>query len=92
MQKIVILKKNILTLVDLKKKTDFNAKISKIESKIPSTNGIPTNAKLTGVENKTPKIYNSVKKQVMMQIYQKLKRNLLIMIMIHILLLQNLIS
>ena len=74
------------------KKTDVNAKIAKIESKIPSTNGIPTNAKLTGVENKIPKIYNSVKKQVMMQIYQKLKRNLLIMIIIHILLLQNLIS
>ena len=63
-----------------------------MESKIPSTNGIPTNAKLTGVENKIPNIYNSVKKQGMMQIYQKLKRNLLIMIIIHILLLQNLIS
>ena len=63
-----------------------------MESKIPSTNGIPTKSKLTGVENKIPNIYNSVKKQVMMQIYQKLKRNLLIIIIIHILLLQNLIN
>ena len=63
-----------------------------MESKIPSTNDIPTNAKLTGVENKIPNIYNSVKKQVMMQIYQKLKRKLLIIIIIHILLLQNLIN
>ena len=51
-----------MTLVDLKKKTDFNAKITKIEIKIPSINGLPPNAELTAVANKVPNIFHSVKK------------------------------
>ena len=38
----------------LVKKTDYNAKITKIESTIPSITGLATNSALTGVENKIP--------------------------------------
>ena len=33
------------------KKTGFNAKIPKIENKIPSTNGLVTTAAMTAIEN-----------------------------------------
>ena len=35
-----------------KNKTDYNAKISEIESKIPSVSGLVTISALTAVENK----------------------------------------
>ena len=38
----------------LVKKIDLNAKITEIESKIPSINGLATNSALTTVENKIP--------------------------------------
>ena len=44
------------------KKTDYNAKITEIESKIPSISGLATSAALTAVENKIPDIGNLVKK------------------------------
>ena len=44
--------KNHLILVDLLKKTDYNAKITEIESKILSITSLATNAVLTAVENK----------------------------------------
>ena len=47
---------------DLVKKTDCNAKITKIEGKIPSISGLATNAALTAVENKIPNISSLVKK------------------------------
>ena len=75
----------------LVKKTDYNAKITRIEGKIPSISGLATNAALTAVENKIPNISNSVKKQIMTQKLLKLKRNLLIVITINILQLQSLI-
>ena len=46
--------KKSLILVILLKKTDFNAKISEIENKIPDING------LTAVENKIPQVSNLV--------------------------------
>ena len=39
-------------LVVLLKKTDYNAKITEIERKIPSISGLATNVALTAVENK----------------------------------------
>ena len=33
------------------KKTDFNAKVTEIEGKIPSISGLATNSALTAVEN-----------------------------------------
>ena len=37
-------------------KTDYNAQITEIEGKIPSTSGLSINAALTTVENKIPNI------------------------------------
>ena len=45
------------------KKTDFNAKISEVESKIPSISGLTTSSALTAVENKIPDVISLVKKK-----------------------------
>ena len=44
------------------KKTDFNAKVSEIEDKIPSISGLATNSALTAVENKIPDVSSLVKR------------------------------
>ena len=44
------------------KKTDFNAKITEVESKISSITGLATNSALTAVENKIPGVSSLVKK------------------------------
>ena len=44
------------------KKTDFNAKITEIEGKIPSISSLATNSPLTAVENKIPNVSSLVKK------------------------------
>ena len=49
-------------LVTWLKKTDFNAKVTEIEGKIPSISGLATNLSLTAVENKIPDISSLVKK------------------------------
>ena len=46
----------------LVKKSDYNAKITEIEGKIPSIGGLATHATLTTAENKIPNISSSVKK------------------------------
>ena len=46
----------------LLKKTDYNARISVIESKIPSICGLGTNSALTTVENKIPDVGSLLKK------------------------------
>ena len=43
-------------------KTDFNAKVTEIEGKIPSISGLATNSELTAVENKVPDVNSLVKK------------------------------
>ena len=48
---------------DLVKKTNYNAKITEIEGKIPSISGLATNAALTTVEYKIPNISSLVKKK-----------------------------
>ena len=52
---------------ELVKKTDYNAKITVIEGKIPSISGLTTNAALTAIksdlENKIPNISSLVKKK-----------------------------
>ena len=67
--------------MDLVKKTDYNAKITEIESKISSISSLAANFALTAVENKIPDVSSLVKK----------KKKKMIMIMINILQLQNLI-
>ena len=44
----------------LVKKADYNAKTSKIESKIPGISGLATKSALTAVENKIPKVSSLV--------------------------------
>ena len=68
-------------LVDLLKKTDYNAKSTEIEGKIPSISGLATNFALITVENKIPDISNLVKKkqqQILMQKYQTSNLNILL--------------
>ena len=72
----------------LLKKTDFSSKITEIEGKILSISGLATNSALTAVENNIPNVSNLFKKQTITQKLVKLKRELLIIIMINILLLQ----
>ena len=48
--------------MDLLKKSDYNAKISEIESKIPSISGLATMSASIAVENKIPNVSNLVKK------------------------------
>ena len=44
-------------------KTDFNAKVTEIEGKIPSISGLATNSELIAVENKIPDVNSLVKKK-----------------------------
>ena len=46
---------------ELVEKLDYNAKITRIENKIPSVSGLTTNAALTTTENKIPNISSLVK-------------------------------
>ena len=66
--------KNYLTLVDLIKQKTYDIKIAKIDSKIPIFSGLATNYTLTAVENRIPDVSSLVKKQIMIQKYQTLKR------------------
>ena len=55
--------KNIPGTIGLvKKKTDLNAKITELQSKIPIITGLATNSALTAIENKIPDVNNLVKK------------------------------
>ena len=58
----------------LKKKSDYNVKISEIKSKIPTINGLATSSALTAVKNKIPDVSNLVKKRSIMQKLVKLKQ------------------
>ena len=73
--------------------TDFvkKTKLTGVENKIPDVSSSATKTALTAVENKIPSVSNLVKKQTMTQKLVSLKRNLLIIIMTNILLLQSLI-
>ena len=84
------LEKKITDTSDLVKKTGYSSKVSEIENKISSISGLLTTPALTAVENKISDVSNLVKK---IDYDTKIsKRNLLIIVMINILLLQNLLS
>ena len=73
--------------------TDFvkKAKLTELENKIPDINNLATKTALTAVENKISSVSNLVKKQTIILKLQKLKINLIIIIMTNILKLQSLI-
>ena len=83
------LEKKIPDTSELVKKTDYNAKVSETESTIPCISGLTTNSAMTAVENKIPNIISLVKKQIITQKLVNLKKNLLVINMMNILLLQN---
>ena len=56
------LERKIPETSELVKKTDYNTKITEMESKISSISGLATNSELTAVENKMPNVSNLVKK------------------------------
>ena len=76
----------------LVKKTHYITKITDIEDKIPDVTNLATKTALNTVENKIPNVSNLVKKQIMTLKLQKLKINLIIIIMINILTLKSLIN
>ena len=66
-------------------------KITEIDGKIPDISNLATKTALTAIENKLPSVSNVVKKHIIILKLQKLKINLIIIIMINMLLLQSLI-
>ena len=73
--------------------TDFvkQAKLTELENKVPDVSNLATKVALTATENKIPSVSNLVNKADITLKLQKLKTNLIIIIMINILLLQSLI-
>ena len=79
----------------LVKKTEYDSKISETEGKIPDVTNLATKTTLTTVENKIPDVSSLVKKtdyDRKTEKLQKLKINLIIIIMINILILRSLIN
>ena len=73
-------------------KTDYSTKITEIEGKIPHVTNLATKTALITVKNKIPDVSSLVKKQIMTLKLQKLKINLIIIIMKNILILKSLIN
>ena len=76
-------RKKITNVTDFVKK----AKLTELENKIPHVSSLATKTALTTIENKIPSVSNLVKKkQTFTQKLQKLKINLIIIIMTNTLL------
>ena len=81
--------KKIPNMTDLVKKT----KLTELENKIPDIINLATKTALTAVENKIPRVSDLVKKKQTITLkLQKLKINLIIIIMTNILILKSLIN
>ena len=76
----------------LVKKPDYNTNIAEIDGKIPDISKLATKTALTTAENKVPDLVILLIKQVIILKLQKLKRNLLTVIMTNILQLHSLIN
>ena len=68
-KKVIHGDKKYLILGDLLIKTDYNTKLTEIESKMPSIIGLVSTFPLITVENKISDVSNLVKKQINMQKY-----------------------
>ena len=84
-------KRKFLIQAVLLKKTDYNTNITEIEGKIPDVSSLATKTALTTVEIKYLMIAVQLRKRIKTLKLQKLKINLIILIMINILQLQSLI-
>ena len=60
--------------------TSLNAKTNEVKGEIPGITNLATTAVFTTVENEIPNFSYLVKKQIMMQIYQKWKKNILVLL------------
>ena len=76
---------------NLVKKSDCGAKVSGIESKIPSISGLVTTSALTTVKNKIPSVSSLVRKTDYDTKISELGKNLQKITVINMLLLHNLI-
>ena len=72
----------------LVKKTDYHTKMTELENKISDVNDLATKTALTAVENKIPNVSNLLNKTDYNLKLQKLKINLIIIIMTNILILK----
>ena len=74
--------------------TDFVkiAKLTELENEIPDVSNLATKTALTTVENEIPDVSFVVKKHIITLKLQKLKMNLIIIIMTNILLIKSLIN
>ena len=88
--KIKSISDKIADISNLATKSNLNTKINEVKNEIPSITGLATTSALAAVKNKIPSISNLVKKIDYYKKLLKLKKNLMIIIMINILLLQNL--
>ena len=86
------MKKNTNWKKILKNLIDYNNKITDIEDKIPDVSDLATKTALTTVENEIPDVSFVVKKHIITLKLQKLKMNLIIIIMTNILLIKSLIN
>ena len=64
------------------RKTDYDAKTDEIKNKIPNITRLTTTTELNDVENKIPNVSILVKKQIMTQKYQALKKDILLILVI----------
>ena len=55
--------KKVTDVSNLVKKTDFNAKITEVEGRIPNITGLATSSALTAIEGKIPDVSSLVKKE-----------------------------
>ena len=83
----LVTKVNNIDTSDFAIKNNYNTKITELENKIPDISNLATKPALTAIENKMPNVSNLVKKQTIILKLQKLKINLMIIIMINILIL-----
>ena len=79
--KIAELENKIPDNSGLVKKTDYNTKITELENKIPDINNLATKTLVNKVKNRISSISNLVKKQAIILNLQKLKINLIIIIL-----------
>ena len=79
-------------ITNLVTKTTLNAKINEVKSEIPSITNLATTTALTALENTIPNVSNLVEKPAYNTKVSEIEKQLLIMIVINVLLLQILIS
>ena len=79
-------------ITNLAIKTTLNVKINEVKGEIPSITNLATTAPVIAGKNKIPNVGNLVKTADYNTKINDIEKNVLIMIMINVLLLQNLIS